>query len=590
MAEQVQATLDRMVEPLADLQARGIFSADEIAQTVERRRQQEYLLKRTAIRREDFLQYIQDETRLEKLRELRTKRIRRKQQHKQGPNDDPSPGDSHIRKHVHSLWNRILQKFRSDSSLYLEYGDYLKQTQAHDRLGRLYARAVQLFPRQGDWWIQAAAHEYFVLGSMQNARVLLQRGLRMSEDKKLWLQFFLLELHFVQKLAGRKKILDEEEGKEGTEASDASKDPYRLAQLVHDNAIQSTADSTELRVSFWYHCTEFPDTSALRQHIFSRMEQDYCNEDVTTWLSLADSLVQNQRSQAEEEGETDERHSEDDMSLTLLRRAVTKFDNVEVRTKVAVFLEEHQEDYIMCGVSEEAMGLLKGVISKTREMKESSDELWPLQVRVAMREEQYESALQVLQPVLDKNKSKTTVWLAVAEVYLAMEDIDKVGQILVQARTSVPMVPCDDYIHLMLEAFGFLLSTDDPDVSRTFNRLWLLSEGQSETLRLPSPIFGLHSVLQGAVTYLQNLVDMKEQNAARALYRKLLLSNQPRIKDEMDVDLYHQLTQAALQMERDCLPGSRDKIDLLLKKAILVFEETKFKENYCRQRDEFRYR
>ena len=77
-AEQVQATLDAMAAPLANLQYRDIFSADEIAATVARRRESEYRLQRKRQPRlSDYLSYIAVEEQLEQLRRVR---MQKKQQ------------------------------------------------------------------------------------------------------------------------------------------------------------------------------------------------------------------------------------------------------------------------------------------------------------------------------------------------------------------------------------------------------------------------------------------------------------------------------------------------------------------------------
>ena len=80
MAEQVQAVLDALVPALMDLQERQIFSPEEIRATVARRRDSEYLLRRRAnARKSDFLQYLQQEMALEKLRKLRVERLKRQE-------------------------------------------------------------------------------------------------------------------------------------------------------------------------------------------------------------------------------------------------------------------------------------------------------------------------------------------------------------------------------------------------------------------------------------------------------------------------------------------------------------------------------
>ena len=78
-AEQVQATLDAMAAPLANLQYRDIFSADEIAATGARRRESEYRLQqKRQPRLSDYLSCIAVEEQY--LEQLRRVRMQKKQQ------------------------------------------------------------------------------------------------------------------------------------------------------------------------------------------------------------------------------------------------------------------------------------------------------------------------------------------------------------------------------------------------------------------------------------------------------------------------------------------------------------------------------
>ena len=71
-----------MVHPLRDLLDREIFTKAEIQAIVQRRRESEYLLRRITARKADFLNYIEDEQALERLRVLRTNKRRRGEKRK----------------------------------------------------------------------------------------------------------------------------------------------------------------------------------------------------------------------------------------------------------------------------------------------------------------------------------------------------------------------------------------------------------------------------------------------------------------------------------------------------------------------------
>lgn len=82
------------------------------------------------------------------------------------------------------------------------------RTKTPQTLGRLFARALQLHPRNPGLWIKAASWEFFDGGNASSARSLMQRGLRINPGaRNLWLQYFRLEFSYVEKLMGRREIL-----------------------------------------------------------------------------------------------------------------------------------------------------------------------------------------------------------------------------------------------------------------------------------------------------------------------------------------------------------------------------------------------
>ena len=263
MAEQVQAILERMVPYLKDLRNRNLFTSEEIRLIVERRRRSEYLLqRRSQAQMSDYLRYIEDEIQLERLRKLRKEKVlteleneereKKRRMWMSRTSDDgdghnkknatsyqtSGPGDAHIISHIHFLYQRTLKKFHYPLDVLLNYAEFSKEVKSFHMLSRVYAMGMQHHPREAGLWIEAASFEYFgyvaqdyeskekednsssdrkdvggeggvnskVVGSsIKNARVLMQRGLRINKTStELWLQYFALELHYVQKLRGRK--------------------------------------------------------------------------------------------------------------------------------------------------------------------------------------------------------------------------------------------------------------------------------------------------------------------------------------------------------------------------------------------------
>jgi len=338
MAEQVQSILERMVAPLKDLRDRGLFSPTEIHAIVERRRRSEYLLqRRSAARLADFLRYIEDEILLEKLRKLRKEKVLmerrpwnrgKKRGHKDNDDDDDGVldgngnrkhayqisgmGDSHILSHIHFLYQRTLRKFHHPIDVLLNYAQFSKDNKSFTQLGRVYAQGLQRHPRAAGLWIEAASFEYFgyvaqdhrgdgtkgndvnskVVGSsIRNARVLMQRGLRVNRKSgDLWLQYFALELHYVQKLRGRREIL--EDGVASSSSEDDSDDEggkgmsssLLPSQIIFKNAIRAIPEDVPFRLRFVEACRSFPLTEQLEECIMDSVTRDF-GKSVEGWVA-----------------------------------------------------------------------------------------------------------------------------------------------------------------------------------------------------------------------------------------------------------------------------------------------------------------
>jgi U3 small nucleolar RNA-associated protein 6 len=187
-------------------------------------------------------------------------------------------------------------------------------------LSKIYAEALQIHPRNSGLWIEAASHEYFGYstvgnelettrgGSVRNARVLLQRGLRVNQTcQDLWLQSFCLELHYIQKLRGRKEILKigQDTSKHGTnddgdkreireedkeevqgEELDALIENAKLPRIIYKNAIKAIPRDVMFRVKFVEQCKLFPQTKFIVDEIMQSIEEDFGNVE-EAWISRA---------------------------------------------------------------------------------------------------------------------------------------------------------------------------------------------------------------------------------------------------------------------------------------------------------------
>jgi len=318
MAEQVQATLDRMVAPLADLMDREIFSQSEIHAIVARRRESEYLLKRITPRKADFLKYIQDELQLEKLRQLRAKKqqaLERDRLSKLGRLDDENNnmtnknhiGDFHIIQNIHLLFRRTLRKYdKEDVSIFLQYADVCKQLKSWNKLPEVYEEAMQIHPHCVGLWIEAASHEFFHRQSVSTARVLLQRALRINKtNKDLWWQSFALEYHHIAKMKGRRAVLKGTNPTEEAEDNDLNSSLFAVAKIVYDKAIEAIPDDVTFRLGFLDLCKTFPYTDSMEAHVYKTIRRDFSDQP-KAWIARAAHILEQQQQQLAKESGNDE--------------------------------------------------------------------------------------------------------------------------------------------------------------------------------------------------------------------------------------------------------------------------------------------
>ena len=123
--------------------------------------------------------------------------------------------------HIHHIFQRALRRYGQDVALWLQYLDFGMRTNSGKQLGSSFARALSRHPRVPSLWLQAASWEFDRNRNVQAARTLMQRGLRVNQhSKQLWLEYFRLELLYVQKIKARRLVL----GLDGGSAQDGEED------------------------------------------------------------------------------------------------------------------------------------------------------------------------------------------------------------------------------------------------------------------------------------------------------------------------------------------------------------------------------
>lgn len=550
MAEQVQAALDQMVEPLQDLQQRNVFTPAEIHAIVERRRDYEYMLRRRNVRKADCLKYVDDEVKLEQLRELRTRKIQREARAalQKLPREEREKqaqklikkhiGDRHVSQHIHSLWTRIFRKFRADQDLYLQYSEFLKQQGANGKLSQLYANVLAIFPREAAWWIRAASHEFFTNNNAQSARVMLQRGLRVNpKSNDLWVQSFVLELHFVQKIHGRRQLLE-------LPTTPKDDDLYKLARLVHDNAIQSAEDDGATSLLMWHHCQYFPQTTNLQQHILQAL-RTRCSDKPQAWIAMAqcslkstsESFEQNETNDddKDDEGDTSESdHDEEnnavppppkkrqkldlgkDPIVEILNEAIQSIPTSEMYIEAVRFLQSIPH-------TESRRQMIDKIFEKSNTQRVETVELLLEQVEFLEKCDRGKDAVKKLRKYIGNNKvTDARVWARWAKILFPNPEAAK---ILSTAVKEISIASSDHYMTILLQLLGVTMSLKRvKDCWPLWEQVLLLSPG-CQGLIDEAALFGVTSIADGCMQFLSFVASENPLSDARKVYEAVLFQS-----------------------------------------------------------------
>jgi len=664
MAEQVQAALDQMVAPLRDLMDRHIFTEDEIRSIVNRRRESEYLLRRRAARKADFVRYIEAEMILEKLRALRTakrKRDHRKAQREKGiyadDTDDldedgnPKPnqnkddsnedliGDVHVVQHIHLLFIRAIRKFRGDLSLHLQHADFCKSAKSWTRLGRVYAEALQIFPREAGIWIEAASNEFFGPNrSVTSARVLLQRALRLNgkSSEELWLQYFTLELHYAQTLKGRRKILRPEDDEDDSDdetgiGNDDVSDCNKVPMVILRNAILSISKNVQFRLKFLDACQQFPDTADLMEYVQASMASDFANEP-ESWIARA--IYQAEKAKGTDEPKAkrlrtadtgDETHAKDPV-IAVLAEAIDALQTSEMLLQAFRFAEDHRRELeendddpaTNSDIIEQVNEFINTVWSKAQDgsIVGDSSEMVMEQTRYLVRQGEEENALRTIKdhcttksrPGASASVVPSEAWLLWAS--LASPSLKKQKSILKRALQSIPVDTHPDYVAILLQHFAAQLKTasDDEDESNGDHENNLFQSLQKLLLLAPKTVgdvtidqgssgldFELKDVFEGYKVCLDHFYKRKGISGARSIYEAVLFrSTAASILSEDSVNPIRDFVDRCLELEQSeetsgtsaNAKSKRRTLCKLYDKTIDIFAGTRLEESYRNDRNE----
>lgn len=298
--ERVQYSLERSLPQLRLLDEQKLLSKDELRSITSQRQAFEARLIRRKADKADFEQYLALEHDLNSLVQLRA-RERVREASKSARKDDPEYKKQLLPRNFFAkqaasysavcigIFERMVRKFRYDVDAWEQYIAWARSRKMRVVAGRVYARALSLHPSHVPLWISAADHELNGNADTTAARALLQRGLRMNqlvdEDAqlardaqeyppaklhkarhgtahaardagalrwvltdyekdvlRLWVEYFRMELVFIERLRRRWRVLGLDSGAEAA-ASLPGDDAFASARATAHTVAPEARDA-----------------------------------------------------------------------------------------------------------------------------------------------------------------------------------------------------------------------------------------------------------------------------------------------------------------------------------------------------------
>jgi U3 small nucleolar RNA-associated protein 6 len=244
----------------------------------------EYKLFRRPPRKEDFLKAIQYEINLDKLRKIRKERL--------GVINGSNDSEFGISNRIHALYGRATKRFKGDVQLWQERISYAKQLNQNSMVSRLYGQALAVHPSCVKLWLMAAKFEFEDRKDVNASRSLFQQGLRVNRSsKKLWIEYYRMELMAVDKLRKRSDVLLLEEKEMSDEVLN-----FAISSVVYEEAIKAIPNDVEFRLTCLSILDLFDSTEDKQREIYDNVMKDFPNSglfhDFTAkrcWKKITDS-------------------------------------------------------------------------------------------------------------------------------------------------------------------------------------------------------------------------------------------------------------------------------------------------------------
>lgn len=278
MAEIVQQRIEDRIPELEQLERVGLFTKKEVKSIVKRATALEYKLHRLIVNKEDFIAYIQYEINVLEL--VKKRRAHIHYQFKREEIEFP------IIHRINSIFRRATNKWKDDVQLWLSHVAFCKKWATKGQISKVFSAMLAIHPDKPALWIMAAKNELEDRNSSESARHLFLRALRFHpENKKVYQEYFRMELLHCEKLRKQKKELEMAEMDLGEYEFSAEILSGKLAEVVYRDATGKIKEA-EFVISLLNTAAIFDFTKELQDSILQDLQTNYTEESLT-WDFMA---------------------------------------------------------------------------------------------------------------------------------------------------------------------------------------------------------------------------------------------------------------------------------------------------------------
>ena len=198
MADKIQLILEHLIPELDELVKKGIFLKKDVKKIIKKRRTHEYSFEKKDVNINDFYKAIQYETILnQRLNENKKKLNLKKFDYY----------DFHFIRRIIFLYKKCLMKFENEK-IFMDFFNFLLKNKCFNILNKEIGKVLTKFPKKIIFWKIAVYNEFENNLNFFGARNLMQKCIRLNEDNlESFLEYFIFEIIFAQKMGERKSIL-----------------------------------------------------------------------------------------------------------------------------------------------------------------------------------------------------------------------------------------------------------------------------------------------------------------------------------------------------------------------------------------------